>query len=564
MIPFAGLAPDERTERGSGELTALDLSGALALGQQIRRAGARAQTTAELATVAVDALSSFDHEGRPACVLVRAFVTRPFASLSDELRAQIRGAGGAEVGAEASCLYLVASRGIDPAWSSVDRSKGHRALLLDGPASLMVTEVARQLRHGDPTGPSATSFHVPDPATNPAIPAKEFVTAYDVRSVFGIGASAGHGNTMVLIAFCRAPLDGKQVRLFDPVALYVRLAWMAVAEMRTALGDGYDRALAAALDELVARQESYVVDTVTEYRRRLDQSGLRSQRDAKAAEAAALSQTNHLHRTQRAMLNLIEDLREARVSLEATVAERTQELANANRLLEARNRELEEFVYIASHDLQEPLRTVGGYLQMIQRRYGKTLGVDADEFIQYAIEGAQRMQALIESLLLYSRVTSSDKAHEPIALDEPLDVALRNLALHIDETAAVITRPARLPTVRGDRIQMAQVFQNLLSNAIKFRGSKPPRVHITSERSEGDWTIAVRDEGIGFNPRFADRIFKIFRRLRRDTPGTGIGLAVCKKIVERHGGSIRADAKPGEGATFLIRLPAEAHEVPES
>jgi light-regulated signal transduction histidine kinase (bacteriophytochrome) len=281
-------------------------------------------------------------------------------------------------------------------------------------------------------------------------------------------------------------------------------------------------------------------------------------RETKAATVAAEEHARHLSRTQRAMLNVIDDLRQARESLASTVELRTRELATANRKLEARNRELEEFVYIASHDLQEPLRTVGGYLQLVQRRYGGTLGVDADEFIRYAIEGAQRMKALIESLLVYSRVTSSDRPLELVPLEEALTLAKKNLALRIEETNAVIECQTPLPAVRGNRIQLAQLFQNLLSNSIKFSGPKPPRMYISCRAGEGLHVLEWRDEGIGFNPRFAERIFRIFRRLQRDTPGTGIGLAVCKRIAEAHGGTITADARPGEGATFTIRLPVTA------
>ncbi|HVZ35027.1 MAG TPA: ATP-binding protein, partial [Polyangiaceae bacterium] len=203
------------------------------------------------------------------------------------------------------------------------------------------------------------------------------------------------------------------------------------------------------------------------------------------------------------------------------------------------------------------LRTVGGYLQMIQRRYGSKLGVEADEFIGFAIDGSRRMQLLLESLLLYSRVATADTAFESVPLAEPLAVALQNLALLIQETHAQIDVGA-LPQLRANRVQMVQLFQNLLSNAIKFAGDRPPRAFVGS-RTEGEFHVVfVRDQGIGFDPKFADRIFKVFRRLRRDTPGTGIGLSICKKISERHGGHIQAESSPGEGATFSVYFPIEA------
>jgi light-regulated signal transduction histidine kinase (bacteriophytochrome) len=263
-----------------------------------------------------------------------------------------------------------------------------------------------------------------------------------------------------------------------------------------------------------------------------------------------------LRRAQRAMLNVVEDLREARAGLAEKVEQRTRELANANAQLDMRNQELEEFVYIASHDLQEPLRTVSGYLQMIERRYAGRLSDEVDEFIRFSIDGAHRMQELIESLLTYSRIARREKALDYLPLDVALDEALENLAFLARETGASIERTP-LPRVQADRIEMVQLFQNLLSNALKFSGKAPPRVRVSGELSNGECKIVVRDEGIGFNPKYVDRIFKVFRRLRRDTPGTGIGLAVCKKIAERHGGRIEAHSAPGEGATFVVRFPVE-------
>jgi signal transduction histidine kinase len=555
-IPFAGLAPDERSARGSGELTALDLPAAFALGRELRRRTGNARTTVEVAEASVDVLNSFDHDDRPACVLVRAFVTDRVGNLPGDLQQQLLENAAGPVTSEKACLRLLATRGIEPAWNDVSRSVNHRALLVDAGGSPMAAEISQQLRRGDPTGPTASAFLIADPAGSPAIAAKEFITSYDVRSVFGFGATAFRDLTLVLVAFCRASIDRRTTRLFDLVARQARLAWIATGEMRELIGDGYARVHAAALEEMVVAQEAFIADAFAQGRRELDETLRETRRAAKEGAAAAEKQASHLQRSQRAMLNLIEDLREARESLAATVEVRTRELATANRQLESRNRELEEFAYIASHDLQEPLRTVAGYLQMVERRYGGGLAQEAAEFIRFAIEGAQRMQALIESLLLYSRVTSSDKAFEEFPLEEAVAIAMRNLALRIEETKATVERTEELPAIRGDRIQMVQVFQNLLSNAIKFSGPKPPRIHIGVSSADGLHTIAVRDEGLGFNPRFAERIFKIFRRLRRDTPGTGIGLAVCKKIVERHGGTITADAKPGEGATFTIKLPA--------
>ncbi len=550
-IPFAGLAPDERGARGAGEIGAFDLQGALALGQDLRRLCRTAHATSDLAIAAVEVLNSFDHDQRPACVLVLAAVTRACNELPRKLQAVSRELAPAPP----LCLQVLASRGIEPTWNEVTGSPHDREMLLINEAGSVLTEMARQLRHQDVARPPVTTFLIPHPEAWPAISDKDFITSYDVRSIFGFSASVSDVHTIVAIGFCRAALELRVVRLFEIVASYARVQWLSTPEMRSAFGAGSDPALVAALEDMVRLQERLTSDAVAEYRRSAMELRRSAQREAEMSSNAAEQQARYLSRLQRAMLNVIDDLRQARESLAATVELRTRELAAANQKLEARNRELEEFVYIASHDLQEPLRTVGGYLQLVQRRYKDMLGVDADEFIRYAIEGAQRMNALIESLLVYSRVTSSERGREVVSLDDALTLAKRNLALSIEETGTIIDCPKPLPCLRADRIQFIQLFQNLLSNSIKFCGPRAPHVHITYSMREDMHILEFRDEGIGFNPRFAERIFKIFRRLQRDTPGTGIGLSVCKKIVEAHGGTISADARPNEGATFTIRLP---------
>ncbi len=217
------------------------------------------------------------------------------------------------------------------------------------------------------------------------------------------------------------------------------------------------------------------------------------------------------------------------------------------------NAELQQFAYVASHDLQEPLRMVASYIQLLSRRYKGQLDQDADDFIKFAVDGVMRMQRLIQDLLAYSRVGHRDRPFAPVSCEQVFGQAIANLKVAIDESQAVITHDP-LPTLTADPTQLAQLFQNLLGNAIKFRAKEPPRIHLSAVEQGPLWRFALRDNGIGLEPQYAERVFVIFQRLSRDYAGTGIGLAICKKIVERHGGHIWVESTLGHGATFFFTL----------
>ena len=263
------------------------------------------------------------------------------------------------------------------------------------------------------------------------------------------------------------------------------------------------------------------------------------------------------HETKRMQMILlaIEDITEQkRVERELKQAE---ELKQAIAALKRSNRELEQFAYVASHDLQEPLRMVSSFTQLLAKRYQGKLDKDADEFIAYVVAGAKRMQALINDLLTYSRVDTRGKSFEPIDSEAAFDQAIANLRVAIKEGEAVITHDP-LPPLIADDLQIVQLFQNLLGNAIKFHGKEPPRIHVSAKQEGNEWVFSFRDNGIGIAPEYFDRVFVIFQRLhgREEYPGTGTGLAICKKIVERHGGRIWVESAPSKGSTFYFTIPA--------
>jgi PAS domain S-box-containing protein len=240
----------------------------------------------------------------------------------------------------------------------------------------------------------------------------------------------------------------------------------------------------------------------------------------------------------------------------------TESLNRKNLDLERSNKELEQFAYVASHDLQEPLRMVSSYMQLLESRYKDKLDTDAKEFIGYAVDGALRMQRLIQDLLAFSRVGTRGKTPLPVGANEAFDEAMLNLKLSIEETGAEVD-VSQLPTVMADKDQLVQVFQNLLGNALKFRGENNPVIQVSAQKMGGFTEFTVQDNGIGFDPKHIDRIFVLFQRLntRDKYEGTGIGLAICKKIVERHGGTIWAESQPGKGSTFHFTFPLAFNET---
>ena len=247
----------------------------------------------------------------------------------------------------------------------------------------------------------------------------------------------------------------------------------------------------------------------------------------------------------------------ANAELERRVSERTEALTAANADLARSNADLEAFAYVASHDLQEPLRMVRSYTQLLKRRYRDQVGSDGAEFIDFAADGAARMHQLIEDLLAYSRVGSAGLQLAPVSSGDMADRAVANLQALVADSGARITHSG-LPVICADAVLLEQLFQNLVANAVKFRRQEEPRIHITAHATSEGWTFSVSDNGIGIDPAYSERIFAMFQRLhsRTEYPGTGIGLALCARIVARHGGAIWVESSVGKGSTFSFTIPS--------
>jgi PAS domain S-box-containing protein len=255
--------------------------------------------------------------------------------------------------------------------------------------------------------------------------------------------------------------------------------------------------------------------------------------------------------------NATEALKNAHDQLEYRVQERTEEVAHINQELFRSNAELQQFAYIASHDLQEPLRTITVCLQLLEEENKGNLNPDSLENLHFAVEGALRMSSLIDGLLTFSRMERREIELKNVNLQNVISTAVKNLEATINKTGAILTH-SKLPMVQADEIQLIQLFQNLIGNALKFHSQGKPEIHIEATRKQNEWVFSINDNGIGIDAKYIDKIFVVFKRLhtREEYPGTGIGLAVCKKIVERHGGKIWVESELGKGSTFYFTLKA--------
>jgi len=472
--------------------------------------------------------------GERQCVLVRLFKTHAYGVLDDELRrCADRAWQGRPPDPETKCLVLLGSVGDKPEWCSTQRSASHRCIPLASEdmagTSPMIAELLSQL--GVPVGAvlrrdpkfileadeqTYNVFFVAEATGSAYVPAqREFVEPHGIRSVLGFGGVLPLGEPFAAILFTRVPVPEGSVDLFRTIALSAKAALLPHVGGATFT---------------CGSKSTTAVD------------GLESQRcDWKrarlGAQAAALEQLLDVH--ERVALEYVQKL---------TVLEEVKRS----------NESLQQFASVVSHDLQEPLRMVTSFTQLLSRRYAGKLGPDADEYIRFAVDGAKRMQELLNDVLTYSRVTINAKLPEPTDAERVLEGVKANLRGAIEEAGAAVEHDP-LPTVVVDKTQLTQLFQNLIDNAIKFRRDGGPHVHVSAARDGGMWRFSIRDDGIGIETQYFDRIFQMFQRLhtRTEYPGTGIGLAICKRIVERHRGRIWVESEPGQGSSFHFTIPAQ-------
>ncbi len=452
-----------------------------------------------------------DKEGQPALALVRCFETRAVNELSDDDQSMVQTLVP-DPNPQSMCLQLIATAGEQQQWNDAGLSEHHRLIPLPSEAAVerlpMIARLIRELGLDVGGVINASTdlmvdsidtkvFHVPVARGCPDIPAQEdFVIPFGIRSVVGFGDLLPNGNLFAVILFSKVPISPECALLFSHLSLSVRIALLPFIDS----GDNLHARLVA------------------------------TQRLLKNQEAAVARQETQL-------LTALDELNRSAAALERS------------------NMELQQIAFSASHDLQEPLRSVAGFCQLLQRRYHGQLDDEADEWIEYAVEAAARMRKLVEDLLVYSRIDRQAVPFTRVDWSDVFHDAIALLQDSVHKSGARITCDA-LPLVAGDRSQLVQLMSNLISNGIKFHRKSPPRVHVSAHRKGDQWLFSVKDNGIGISSDKLQNIFGVFRRLhtQREYPGTGIGLAICRRIVERHGGRIWVESEVGKGSIFYFTL----------
>ncbi len=513
---------DRRFPLDHFSLTDMMDCGAAIRGMSVRHAGAGSLAD-ELVRFLYDRI--LDDAGQRALALVRLFETHSYADLDDELKA-IAADANPSIRSETKCLVLVSTAGDEPAWNDRRRSAGHRVIPLPSEDAVqqlpMIAQLIREL-----------GFEV----SGVIQPEEEILLGHGVqRSVrrpatgerlFRSGNRPAHTEV-----FHVAEAAGSR---YIPSQEFVkRFAIRSVVGYGDMLPNGQLFAVIAFSKAFISREVAGLFSHLS------------------LSTRLALLPTCKTDRKIEAQITSLDQLL---LNHEEIVAEQEQKLRSTLNDLARSNTDLEQFAYAASHDLQEPLRAVTGYCQLLQRNYHGKLDEKGNDYVKNAVEGAQRMSSLVQDLLEFARVTRKAEPFQPTDFNEVLSQAQARLKVAIEESGARVEY-APLPTCHADKGQLIRLFQNLIGNALKFRGPRPLEIRIAADETADEWRFSVRDNGIGIDPKYRERIFVIFQRLhtREEYPGTGIGLAVCKRIVERHGGRIWVESTPGEGSTFFFTL----------
>jgi signal transduction histidine kinase len=547
----------------------LSLADLTRLSATIRRQGDDAsslETVAQRVTSILYRSLTHPEMGQTACNLVRCFVTERLHNLPKTLRTAAERVAGDPLDAYTRCLVLLGTAGDQKAWNARTDSQRHQAIPLVSREAVerlpMVRELFVKLGVGtdalvdpsrsllvDAEGEDFGVFCVPHAEGSPFIPDQsDFVSRYGVRSVVGFGCQIPSGEVVAIVSFWKFPLNPTSAPLFRTLALALKVA---------AVSGGYAR---------VFEMPSSPADDSERPIHEFDLRHLHSLSRAKRALLAVHESTVE-EQAQRLEDSLL-DVRAAREDLQ----DRVDELARKRCELEQRNEELDQFTYVASHDLQEPLRKLIAYSELLSMDAGEALPAEARTDLDFIVDAATRMQTLVQDLLALSRTSRKQIEPRRVDLDVCITEVLESLGLALDEAGAQVLRDRVPERIWAEPALLRHVYLNLISNAIKFRSpGRPLTIRLTCKAEAGSYVLGVRDNGLGIPERYHEHVFAPFRRLhtKEEIEGTGIGLAICRAAVERLGGEIGVRSEEGVGSLFWFRLPrppdrAEEKEIVES
>ena len=538
------------------DLRNFTMSQMIECGAALRKIGYNAHSMEEIATKVVRYLYEHLVDGqtdRKACALIRCFKTHSYRDLDKELQEFACKFLELPLSSDVKCLTLLGTAGDKAEWNSRKCSLGHKAIPLPSAEVLdklpMIRNLIKQLGMEvntvvkpdpkfllDMEQRTYNVFHMPDALDSLYIPAqKEFIIPYGIKSVLGFGGLFSKGDMFVIIMFSKVPVQRETADLFRTLALNIKIALLPFEEA-----------------VFIGRENGVSTSNVSEKNVSCQPERPVLDGQVLGLEAKTWSLEQLLEAFEKIVLEQTKKLQQEiteRAHVEKVLAQKAKEL-------EHKNAELDEFSYMASHDLQEPSRKLLAFSGLLKRDLGDGLPERANKDLEFITDAAVRMQTLVQALLSLSRCGRSAMKREMVFLGKCADSALESLSMRVTETGAKVDREA-LPAVWGDRTLLTELYCNLINNALKFiKQDKKPEVKLTVEIVNGSTVFGVQDNGIGIKPEYAKQIFVPFKRLhnRAEYEGTGIGLAICRKIVERHDGKIWVESEPGQGAHFRFTL----------